>query len=92
MTSFAAAASISTPPAVEVNAIAFSAAPCVFVTTIVSDVPRSVVREIAEAASSFDTRATCPPVIATSLPLAASIFILRVLLQVRLHSHQLPVV
>ena len=52
------APSISTPPAVAVNVSAPEPVPCVFVTTIVSLVPILVVKEIAEAASSFETRAT----------------------------------
>ena len=45
---------IATPPAVDVNAIAASPVPCVFVTTIVSLEPWLVVMEIAEASSVFD--------------------------------------
>ena len=54
----AAPASIATPPAVALMSTAEELVPCVLVTTIVSLVPISVVSDIAEAASSFETRST----------------------------------
>ena len=71
-TSFVAAASTSTPPALEVSAIAASSVPCALVTTIVSEVPTLEVSDIAEAALSFDTKATWPPAMFTSFVAAAS--------------------
>ena len=69
------AASISIPPADAVKVKAPSASPWVLVITIVSVEPISVVKLIAEAVSSFDTRATWPPEIFISLFDAASIYI-----------------
>ena len=64
---------ISTPPTVDVNSIAASPVPCVFVTTIVSLEPWLVVIEIAEASFVFDVIVNWPPEIFTSFPAAASI-------------------
>ena len=72
-TSFPTDASISTPPAVEVNFIADSFVPWVFTISIVSDDPTFVVNEIALASSVFDDNVNWPPEIFTSLPAAASI-------------------
>ena len=72
-TSFPTAASISTPPAVEVNLIADSLVPWVFIISIVSDVPTFVINEIALASSVLDVNVNWPPEIFTSFPSAASI-------------------
>ena len=54
----AAPASIVTPPAVALISTAEELVPCVLVITIVSLEPIFAVSDIAEAASSFETRAT----------------------------------
>ena len=66
---------MSIPPAEEVMLTADAPVPCVLVIVMVSLVPTFVVSEIAEAALSFDTRATCPPAILISLAAAASMSI-----------------
>ena len=53
--SFSSATFIVIPPAVDVIAIAALSVPCVFVTTIVSEVPTFVVNEIAFASSVLDS-------------------------------------
>ena len=53
--------------------IAPSSVPLVLVTTIVSDVPTLVVKDIALASSVLEERVNWPPEILTSLPAEASI-------------------
>ena len=72
-TSFPTDASISIPPAVEVNFIADSFVPWVLTISIVSDTPTFVVKEIALASSVFDDNFILPPEIFTSFPTDASI-------------------
>ena len=70
--SFSSATFAVIPPAVEVSSIALLSVPFVLVITIVSLLPWFAVRDIADATSSFETRATWPPAMFTSFAAAAS--------------------
>ena len=66
---------IATPPTVDVREIAALSVPWLLVTTIVSELPTSVVNEIAEAVLSLETKATWPPKIFIFSPVLAEISI-----------------